>query len=54
MTLEFIVCLFAHLEMSITSWKYLDNAWEVEMLVDGMLFCGYLNVTTSLVEENKL
>lgn len=54
MTLEFIVCLFAHLEMSITSRKYLDDAWEVEMLVDGMLLCGYLNVTTSLVEENKL
>ncbi|CAO2605114.1 Tudor domain-containing protein 15 [Lemmus lemmus] len=49
MILELSVCLFAHLEMSITSQKYLDNAWEVEMLL-----CGYLNVPTSLVEENKL
>lgn len=54
MVLEFIVCLFARLEMSITAPKYLDDVWEVEMLVDGMLLCGYLNVTTSLAEENKL
>lgn len=53
MILEFIVCLFAHLKMSITALRYLDDAWEVEMLVDGMLLCWYLNVTTSLVEENK-
>lgn len=54
MILEFIVCLFAHLKMSITALRYLDDAREVEMLVDGMLLCWYLNVTTSLVEENKL
>lgn len=54
MTFEFIVCLFAHLEMSITALKYLDDARKVEMLVGGMLLCGYLNATMSLVEENKL
>ncbi|XP_021509980.1 tudor domain-containing protein 15 [Meriones unguiculatus] len=42
-TLEFIVCLFAHLEMSILSLKCLDHAWEVNILVDGMLLMGYLN-----------
>ncbi|XP_040586899.1 tudor domain-containing protein 15 [Mesocricetus auratus] len=53
-TLEFIVCLFPHLQMSVISLKYLDYAWVVEMLVNSVLLWGYLNVSTSLVEENKL
>ncbi|CAH6786860.1 Tdrd15 [Phodopus roborovskii] len=53
-TLEFIVCLFSHLHMNNISLKYLDYAWEVEMLVNGVLLWGYINVTTSLVKENKL
>ncbi|ERE69007.1 tudor domain-containing protein 15 [Cricetulus griseus] len=52
-TLEFIVCVFPHLQMSIISLKYLDYAWEVEMLANGVLLWRYLNVSTSLVEENK-
>jgi tudor domain-containing protein 1/4/6/7 len=52
-TLEFIVCLFAHLEMNVLSLKYLDYTWEVDFLVDGMLLWGYLNVTTSQVEEQR-
>ncbi|XP_042123213.1 tudor domain-containing protein 15 isoform X1 [Peromyscus maniculatus bairdii] len=53
-TLKFLVCLFAHLEMSIISLKYLNYAWEAEILVDGMLLCVSLNVTSSLEEESEL
>lgn len=53
-TLEFIVCLFDQWEMSILSLKYLDSAWEVEIFVTGMLPLGFLNVTTSQVEEQKI
>uniref|UniRef100_A0A8I6AN93 Tudor domain containing 15 n=1 Tax=Rattus norvegicus TaxID=10116 RepID=A0A8I6AN93_RAT len=52
-TLEFIVCLFAHLEMSILSLKYSDYTWEVDLLVNGLLPLGCLNVATSQVEEQR-
>ncbi|XP_031212590.1 tudor domain-containing protein 15 isoform X2 [Mastomys coucha] len=52
-TLECIVCLFAHLETSNLYLKYLDYAWEVDILLDGMLLWGYLNVTTSQVDERR-
>ncbi|XP_004418664.1 PREDICTED: tudor domain-containing protein 15 [Ceratotherium simum simum] len=49
---ESIVCLFAHLEVNILFLKYLDSAWEVEILVDGLLLLEYLN--TVHFEENRL
>nr|XP_013212809.2 tudor domain-containing protein 15 [Ictidomys tridecemlineatus] len=51
---ESIVCLFAHLEINVLFLKYLDSAWEVEILVDGMLLLEYLNFNMDQVEENKL
>lgn len=54
MPFESIVCLFAHLEIKILFLKYLDFAWEVEILVDGLLLLEYLNLNTVCVEENRL
>uniref|UniRef100_G1PAA3 Tudor domain containing 15 n=1 Tax=Myotis lucifugus TaxID=59463 RepID=G1PAA3_MYOLU len=54
MPFESIVHLFAHLEIDILFLKYLDSAWEVEILVDGLLLLEYLNLNTVHVEENKL
>ncbi|XP_047377783.1 tudor domain-containing protein 15-like isoform X2 [Sciurus carolinensis] len=51
---ESIVCLFAHLEINVLFLKYLDSAWEVEILVDGMLLLEYLSFSMVQVEENKL
>ncbi|XP_057599384.1 tudor domain-containing protein 15 [Hippopotamus amphibius kiboko] len=53
MPFESIVCLFAHLEINILFLKYLDCAWEVEILIDGLLLLEYLNLNTVHVEENK-
>ncbi|XP_012582810.1 PREDICTED: tudor domain-containing protein 15 [Condylura cristata] len=52
MSFESIVCLFAHLEISILFLKYLDPAWEVEILLDGLLLLEYLNAVHR--KENKL
>ncbi|XP_016080222.1 PREDICTED: tudor domain-containing protein 15 [Miniopterus natalensis] len=51
---ESIVHLFAHLEIDILFLKYLDSAWEVDILIDGLLLLEYLNLNTVHVEENKL
>lgn len=50
---ESTVCLVAHLEINILFLKYLDSAWEVEILIDGLLLLEYLNLNTVHVEENK-
>ncbi|KAI5244398.1 Tudor Domain-Containing Protein 15 [Manis pentadactyla] len=54
MPFESIVCLFADLEINILFLKYLDSAWEVEILVDGLSLLEYLNLNTVHVQENKL
>ncbi|XP_073905357.1 tudor domain-containing protein 15 isoform X2 [Castor canadensis] len=54
MSFQFIVYLFAHLEIDILFLKYLDCAWEVEILVDGMLLLEYLNLNSFQAEENEL
>ncbi|XP_059516659.1 tudor domain-containing protein 15 [Myotis daubentonii] len=53
MPFESIVHLFAHMEIDILFLKYLDSAWKVEILVDGLLLLEYLNLNTVHVEENK-
>ncbi|XP_012781697.2 tudor domain-containing protein 15 [Ochotona princeps] len=50
---ESIVFLFAHLEINILFLKYSDCAWEVDILIDGMLLLEYLNLSTIQAEENK-
>nr|XP_045367864.1 tudor domain-containing protein 15 [Camelus bactrianus] len=54
MTFESIVCLFVHLEIDILFLKHLDFAWEVEILIDGLLLLEHLNLNTVHLEENKL
>ncbi|KAM7077987.1 tudor domain-containing protein 15 [Molossus nigricans] len=54
MPFESIVHLFAHLEIDILFLKHLDSAWEVEILVEGLLLLEFLNLNTVHVEENKL
>ncbi|XP_075856692.1 tudor domain-containing protein 15 [Microcebus murinus] len=54
MSFKTIVCLFTHLEINILFLKYLDSAWEVEILVNNLLLLEYLNLNAVLVEENKL
>lgn len=54
MPFESIVCLFADLEINILFLKYLDSAWEVEILVDGLSLLEYLYLNTVHVQENKL
>uniref|UniRef100_A0A2K6FEG7 Tudor domain containing 15 n=1 Tax=Propithecus coquereli TaxID=379532 RepID=A0A2K6FEG7_PROCO len=54
MSFKTIVCLFTHLEINILFLKYLESAWEVEILVDNLLLLEYLNLNTVPVEENKL
>ncbi|KAM8776362.1 tudor domain-containing protein 15 [Rhynchonycteris naso] len=54
MSFETLIPLFAHLEIDILFLKYLDSAWEVEILVDGLSLLEYLNLKTVHVEENKL
>ncbi|XP_004609454.2 tudor domain-containing protein 15 [Sorex araneus] len=51
---ESIVCLCGHLEISILFLKYLGYAWEVEILVDGLILLEYLNLNINNIEENKL
>ncbi|KAM5319010.1 tudor domain-containing protein 15 [Glossophaga mutica] len=51
---ESIVHLFAHLGIDILFLKYADSAWEVEVLVDGLLLLEFLNSNTVHVEERKL
>lgn len=53
MPFESIVGLFAHLEIKILFLKYLDSAWKVDILIDGLLLLEYLNLNTVHVEENK-
>ncbi|XP_037007737.2 tudor domain-containing protein 15 isoform X2 [Artibeus jamaicensis] len=54
MPFESTVHLFAHLEIDILFLKHVDSAWEVEVLVDGLLLLEFLNSHTVHVEENKL
>ncbi|XP_036891373.1 tudor domain-containing protein 15 [Sturnira hondurensis] len=54
MPFESTVQLFAHLEIDILFLKDGDSAWEVEVLVDGLLLLEFLNSNTVHVEENKL
>lgn len=54
MPFESVVHLFARSEINILFLKYLDSAWEVEILVDGLLLLEYLNLSTVHIEENKL
>lgn len=51
MLFEFFVCLFVYMEINIFFLKYLDFVWEVEILVDGLLFLEYFNIV--YFEENK-
>ncbi|XP_045700294.1 tudor domain-containing protein 15 [Phyllostomus hastatus] len=53
MPFESIVHLFAHLEIDILFLKYVDSAWEVEVLVDGLLLLEFLNSHTFHAEESK-
>ncbi|XP_069925472.1 tudor domain-containing protein 15 isoform X1 [Oryctolagus cuniculus] len=50
---ESTMFLFAHLEIKILFLKYSDSAWEVEILIDGILLLEYVNLNTAQVEENK-
>nr|XP_020823126.1 tudor domain-containing protein 15 isoform X1 [Phascolarctos cinereus] len=45
--------MFAHLETKILFLRYLGAAWEVEILVDGLLLLEYLNFRVSQSEEIK-
>ncbi|XP_068959116.1 tudor domain-containing protein 15 [Petaurus breviceps papuanus] len=45
--------LFAHLETKILFLRYLKAAWEVEILVDGLLLLEYLNLRVSQNEESN-
>ncbi|XP_048208188.1 tudor domain-containing protein 15 [Perognathus longimembris pacificus] len=54
MPFPFTRCLFAHLEVSILFLKYLDPAWEVEILVDGMLLMEYLSLNIVQVGKSKI
>lgn len=42
------------MEINILFLKYLDSAWEVEILVDGLSLLEYLYLNTVHVQENKL
>ncbi|CAI9174645.1 unnamed protein product [Rangifer tarandus platyrhynchus] len=53
MPFESVVDLFAHLEINILFLKYLDSAWKVDILIDGLLLLEYLNLNTVHIEENK-
>ncbi|XP_074050936.1 tudor domain-containing protein 15 isoform X2 [Macrotis lagotis] len=53
MSFESITHLFAHLETKILFLRYLNAAWEVEILVDGLLLLEYLNVQVQQSEESK-
>ncbi|XP_036606015.1 tudor domain-containing protein 15 [Trichosurus vulpecula] len=53
MSFESIAHLFAHLEIKILFLRYLSAAWEVEILVDGLLLLEYLNLRVSQSEESK-
>ncbi|XP_016283842.2 tudor domain-containing protein 15 [Monodelphis domestica] len=52
MSFESTVHLFAHLETKILFLRRLDAAWEVEILVDGLLLLEYLHFRASQSEEN--
>ncbi|KAM4867072.1 tudor domain-containing protein 15 isoform 2-T2 [Thomomys bottae] len=54
MPFPFTLCLFAHLEVNILFLKYSDPAWEVEILVDGILLMEYLRLNTVQVAEGKV
>nr|XP_013011173.1 tudor domain-containing protein 15 [Cavia porcellus] len=51
---ESIVYLFPHFEVSILFLKYLDTAWEVDILLNGVLLLEYFSPNTIKVEENKV
>ncbi|XP_031805437.1 tudor domain-containing protein 15 [Sarcophilus harrisii] len=53
MSFESTAHLFSHLETKILFLRYLDAAWEVEILVDGLLLLEYLNFRVSQSEERK-
>ncbi|XP_042536784.1 tudor domain-containing protein 15 [Dipodomys spectabilis] len=54
MPFPFTLCLFAQLEVNILFLKYLDPAWEVEILVNGILLMEYLRLNIVQVRESKV
>ncbi|XP_072506103.1 tudor domain-containing protein 15 isoform X2 [Notamacropus eugenii] len=53
MSFESTAHLFAHLDTKILFLRYLSVAWEVEILVDGLLLLEYLHFNIGQSEETK-